>query len=58
MGDVVPLVREYRGNGAREALTDIVGPHDKVVDGLLADLWLRGFKIVPLEDTDHELQCG
>jgi len=58
MGDVVPLVRECRGNGAREALIDIVGPHGKVVDGLLADLWLRGFKIVPLDDADHEPQCG
>jgi hypothetical protein len=45
------------GNGAREALMDIVGPDDKVVDRLLGELWLRGFKVVPLEAADTSDGC-
>jgi hypothetical protein len=45
------------GNGAREALMDIVGLDDKVVDRLLGELWLRGFKIVPLEAADTSDGC-
>jgi hypothetical protein len=46
-----------RGNGAREALTDI-GEHlpntsteDAALwgDWLLAELWARGFKVVPVD---------
>lgn len=48
------------GNGAREAIMDYITLHMQIVnqppdgwetftDHLLAELWLRGFKVVPLE---------
>jgi hypothetical protein len=48
------------GNGAREVMCEtmaiLFGPNPNMgiaVDDLLAHMWLRGFKIVPVED-DHE----
>lgn len=49
------------GNGAREALLDILTHHDadmigpeRETDIILTKLWLRGFKIVPLSKEDEE----
>ena len=45
------------GNGAREALIEMfastnVKDPESFADCLLAEMWLRGFKIVPLEPSD------
>lgn len=45
----------HPGNGAREALLAIL-QHEQATDRLLGDLWLAGFKIVPLEPTDFEAE--
>ena len=59
MGDIIRLQRIWHtGNGAREALIEQLdveaekanGENDLLlVDRLLAGLWLKGFKIVPLD---------
>lgn len=51
------------GNGAREALNDIAGTLPSTLkdssdalcwaDWILAELWVRGFKIVPLKPKDE-----
>lgn len=49
---------KHVGNGAREALTDVAAdlPYtdqeaaEKWADWVLAELWVRGFKAVPLDD--------
>lgn len=49
-----------RGNGAREAMIDIgtdlprTSAEDAAcwTDWLLAELWVRGFKVVPLDPDD------
>ena len=63
MGDVVefPVVHtRYAGNGAREALTEIgielpatYEDAERWADWLLAELWVRGFKAVPLDPDDE-----
>lgn len=45
------------GNGAREALIELftetnVNDPATFADDLLAEVWLRGFKIVPLDGTE------
>jgi hypothetical protein len=45
------------GNGAREALLDIIGPDAKAIDRLLMELWVRGFKVVPLDAADTRESC-
>lgn len=43
------------GNGAREALIDVCARADdptELADAVLSDLWVRGFKVVPLDDGD------
>jgi hypothetical protein len=48
------------GNGAREALRNLFAEHglvavkdyESATDLFLAELWIRGFKIVPLEESD------
>ncbi len=62
MGDVIQLQRIWHtGNGAREALIEQLeveaekadGENDlMLVDRLLGGLWLRGFKVVPLDARD------
>jgi hypothetical protein len=42
------------GNGAREALEAIFWEDQILVDGFLAKLAMRGFKVVPLDDADFE----
>lgn len=49
------------GNGAREALIEVAldlpntSDEDAAVwtDWILAELWMRGFKVVPLEPKDE-----
>lgn len=60
MGEVVVLSTRNKGNGAREAMIDLLldnhiscrplGDWDcpAVADYILALLWERGFKVVPL----------
>jgi hypothetical protein len=54
---------EEPGNGAREALLRVFLDNsdiwimedetpDNLVDFMLAELWMRGFKVVPLEPDD------
>lgn len=53
----LPVVRveRNRGNGAREALIDIAvylpntSDAEKWADWLFAELWARGFKVVPVD---------
>lgn len=43
------------GNGAREALIDFcvfAGDPAEMADDMLAQLWLRGFKVVPVDPGD------
>jgi hypothetical protein len=51
-----PVKTAPTGNGAREALIAIeVTPNATGLtwsDWLLAELWLRGFKVVPLDGVD------
>jgi hypothetical protein len=54
-----------RGNGAREALIDLVqnrytahGDAGHEADVLLAELWVRGFKIVPLDGAEEAALAG
>lgn len=45
------------GNGAREMLAEFFEDHqlsDVPVDWFLAQLWLRGFKVVPVDWPDEE----
>ena len=49
-----------KGNGAREALTDVersFGDGETIglswADWILAGLWKRGFKVVPLDGTEE-----
>lgn len=63
MGDVIELA-DYRapaGNGAREALIEILMERgfdlaqksdEEGCDIVLAELWMRGFKVIPLEPSD------
>ena len=58
--EIIQLPRN-KGNGAREALTAIeTTPRDCMqgslcwADWVLMELWLRGFKVVPLEQVDCE----
>lgn len=49
--------RPRSGNGAREALTAAISfcvepMGDELTDSLLARLWMLGFKVVPLEDSE------
>ena len=49
--------RRQPGNGAREALLEYFGrdadwPTAEFVDRLLTELWISGFKIVPLDPGD------
>jgi hypothetical protein len=53
---------EREGNGARVALIDIAetlpttldrpGDAERWADWVLTELWIRGFKAVPLDDVD------
>ena len=43
-----------RGNGAREALEILFDGDAKFVDILLASLWVAGFKVVPLQESDYD----
>jgi hypothetical protein len=43
---------ERKGNGAREALID-VPLQPRTADWLLIELWVRGFKVVPIEGGDE-----
>ena len=65
MGEVVtlPVIRIERseGNGARDALIEIgkdcpfhveEGIASNWADDVIMNLWMRGFKITPLEKTD------
>jgi hypothetical protein len=60
MGDIIKLadhvyggsIQQPLGNGAREMLIDhflVDGPR---ADRILIDLWLAGYKLVPLEKKD------
>jgi hypothetical protein len=48
------------GNGAREAMRNLLAEHGLVAvkdyeaatDLFLAELWVRGFKIVPIDEAD------
>jgi hypothetical protein len=62
MSNVVEIKRES-GNGAREALIDVLRDHRGYLtrssdgegcDVVLAQLWMRGFKVVPLDDTEGD----
>lgn len=59
-GDTTVIVVPNRGNGAREAAIDIALklpsettlPESEVwADWLLAALWSRGFKVIPVDAT-------
>ena len=62
MADVIafPVKPQSVGNGAREALNDIAGTLPSTLkdssdalcwaDWVLAELWERGFKVVPMDD--------
>lgn len=61
MADIIKLA-DYRpppiqSNGAREALREIFNGDEKRTDAILADLWLHGFKIVPL-DPEEDADVG
>jgi hypothetical protein len=56
---IIPLIANQSGNGAREALIEMVKQlpqrsdlHEAALqaDWLLCSLWLKGFKIVPLQE--------
>ncbi len=62
MNNVTEL-RRGAGNGAREALIDVLRDHgtylaresdEEGCDVVLAQLWMRGFKIVPLTAEDEQ----
>ena len=55
------VVKFNPGNGAREALIKMMpdlskmdAPNPLKADMILANLWLVGFKVVPLEPKDEE----
>jgi hypothetical protein len=56
MAEIIDLM-DFRnlGNGAREALIDIMENEDDT-DIILTELWIRGFKIVPLEPDDAAVE--
>ena len=67
MADVIDISSRYvappgPGNGAREALIEVLMERgfdlatesdEKGCDLILAELWARGFKIVPLDGTEN-----
>ena len=59
MAEIIPLPRS-KGNGAREALIEMEdwrAPRQAGLswaDWVLAELWARGFKVVPLEPSDGD----
>jgi len=54
---VIRAERYNPGNGAHEVLLSII-KNKRATDGVLADLWLGGFKVVSLEPKDKEPQGG
>ncbi len=54
-----------RGNGAREAVRNLLAEHnlvavkdyERATDALLGELWMRGFKVVPLDGTEDALEA-
>jgi hypothetical protein len=52
-------IPQNKGNGAREALTEIETASRATgslcwADHILMELWARGFKVVPLEPNDRD----
>lgn len=65
MGEIVQMPKRNTGNGAREAVMEIVrNPHFRkplgdwdvhtVTDCLLMELWQYGYKIVPIYQKDSD----
>jgi hypothetical protein len=56
--DIKSRQKPNLGNGAREALLAIAANHvdakevATITDYLLAELWVRGFKVVPLDGSE------
>lgn len=61
MADIIQFRGRFKSNGAREALIDLAltspaadgNDAEWWADWLLAELWSRGFKVVPLDPIDE-----
>lgn len=46
----LPVREPPAGNGARAAMVEI---SSELADFILAELWMRGFKVVPLDGSEE-----